>query len=119
MREKLACRGVREGLAAAGALPHDTARLGGLNLLATIIFEKYGQHLPLNRQRERYAGEGVDLSLSTLADQMGACAAALKPLRDLIAAHVLPCSKRLRRTGQGGEARAAFDPIYRSRVETH
>ena len=63
------------------------------NLLATILFEKYGQHLPLNRQRERYAREGVDLSLSTLADQVGACAVALKPLHDLIAAHVLAASR--------------------------
>jgi transposase len=31
-----------------------------------ILFEKYGQHQPLNRQAERYAREGVDLSLSTL-----------------------------------------------------
>ena len=41
--------------------------------MATIVFEKYGQHQPLNRQRDRYAREGVDLSLSTLADQVGAC----------------------------------------------
>jgi transposase len=41
-----------------------------------ILFEKFGQHQPLNRQSERYAREGVDLSLSTLADQVGACAAA-------------------------------------------
>ena len=47
------------------------------------------QHQPLNRQSERYAREGVDLSLSTLADQVGACAAALKPLHALIEAHVL------------------------------
>jgi transposase len=40
-----------------------------------ILFEKFGQHQPLNRQSERYAREGVDLSLSTLADQVGACAA--------------------------------------------
>ena len=39
-----------------------------------ILFEKYGQHQPLNRQAERYAREGVDLSLSTLADQVGGCA---------------------------------------------
>ena len=63
------------------------------NLLATILFEKYGQHLPLNRQRDRYAREGVDLSLSTLADQVGACAVALKPLHDLIAAHVLAAER--------------------------
>jgi transposase len=35
----------------------------GPNLLAMILFEKFGQHQPLNRQSERYAREGVDLSL--------------------------------------------------------
>jgi transposase len=54
-----------------------------------ILFEKYGQHQPLNRQSERYAREGVDLSLSTLADQVGACAVVLRPLYDLIRGHVL------------------------------
>jgi transposase len=53
-----------------------------------ILFEKYGQHQPLNRQAERYAREGVDLSLSTLADQVGGCAMVLRPLYDLIRAHV-------------------------------
>jgi transposase len=43
------------------------------SLFAMILFEKYGQHQPLNRQAERYAREGVDLSLSTLADQVGGC----------------------------------------------
>ena len=52
----------------------------GPNFLATIVFEKYGQHQPLNRQRDRYACEDVDLSLSTLADQVGACTVALRPL---------------------------------------
>jgi hypothetical protein len=40
-----------------------------------ILFEKYGQHRPLNRQSERYARAGVELSLSTLADQVGVCGA--------------------------------------------
>ena len=53
-----------------------------------IAFEKFGQHQPLNRQAERYAREGVDLSLSTLADQLGAVTETLKPLHALIAAHV-------------------------------
>ena len=65
----------------------------GPNLLATIVFEKYGQHQPLNRQRDRYAREGVDLSLSTLADQVGACTVALQPLHDLIASHVLAAER--------------------------
>jgi transposase len=53
-----------------------------------ILFEKYGQHQPLNRQAERYMREGVELSLSTLADQVGGCAVILRPLYDLIGAHV-------------------------------
>src|SRR4029453_19503326 len=43
---------------------------------------------PLNRQSERYAREGIDLSLSTLADQVGGCAVLLRPLYELIRAHV-------------------------------
>ena len=54
-----------------------------------ILFEKSGQHQPFNRQAERYAKAGVPLSLSTLADQVGGCAAALKPLLKRVEAHVL------------------------------
>ena len=67
----------------------------GLSLLAMIVFEKFGQHQPLNRQAERYAREGVPLSLSTLADQVGACSAALMPLFDRLRAHVM-AAERLR-----------------------
>jgi hypothetical protein len=58
-----------------------------------LLFEKFGAHQPLNRQRDRYAREGVDLSLSTLADQVGACTAALMPLYLLIEAHVLAAER--------------------------
>ena len=58
-----------------------------------ILFEKYGQHQPLNRQSDRYALEGVDLSLSTLADQVGACTVVLRPLYDLVRAHVLAAER--------------------------
>ena len=60
----------------------------GPSLLAMILFEKFGQHQPLNRQSERYAREGVELSLSTLADQVGTCTVVLRPLYDLIRDHV-------------------------------
>jgi transposase len=60
----------------------------GPRLLAMVLFEKYGQHQPMNRQSERYAREGIDLSVSTLADQVGGCAVLLRPLYDLIRAHV-------------------------------
>jgi len=48
---------------------------------------------PLNRQCERYGREGVDLSVSTLADQVGAATAALAPLHDLIRHHVMAAQR--------------------------
>src|SRR3954463_6356228 len=53
------------------------------------IFAKYGLHLPLHRQSERFAREGVPLEVSTLADWVGAVSVALKPLVEAIEAHVL------------------------------
>jgi transposase len=44
-----------------------------------VMIEKFGQHQPLNRQAERCARDGVPLSLSALADQVGACCAVLTP----------------------------------------
>ena len=58
-----------------------------------IMFEKFGQHQPLNRQAERYAREGVPLSLSTLADQVGGVASVLAPLYQRIEAHVLAAER--------------------------
>ena len=39
----------------------------GPGLLATLLSEAFGQNQPLDRQAERYAPEGVELGLSTLA----------------------------------------------------
>ncbi|EDM72534.1 putative insertion sequence transposase protein, IS66 family [Roseobacter sp. AzwK-3b] len=58
------------------------------SLIAMLVFEKYGQHQPLNRQAERFAREGVELSLSTLADLVGHATVALQPLHALIESHV-------------------------------
>ncbi len=89
VREKFACRDC-ERVTQPPAPFHPTPRgWAGPSFLAMLLFEKFGQHQPLNRQAERYAREGVDLSLSTLADQVGGCAAALAPLHALIEAHVL------------------------------
>jgi len=78
VREKFTCRDC-EKISQAPAPFHVTARgWAGPSLLAMILFEKFGQHQPLNRQAERYAKEGVPLSLSTLADQVGAGCAVLE-----------------------------------------
>ncbi len=93
VREKFTCREC-EKITQPPAPFHVTPRgFAGPNLLAMILFEKFAQHQPLNRQSERYAREGIDLSLSTLADQVGGCAVALKPLHSLIEAHVLAAER--------------------------
>ncbi|MGX9087491.1 IS66 family transposase, partial [Mesorhizobium sp. 98Argb] len=93
VREKFTCREC-EKIAQPPAPFHVTPRgFAGPNLLAMILFEKFAQHQPLNRQSERYTREGIDLSVSTLADQVGACAAALKPMHALIEAHVLAAER--------------------------
>ncbi len=93
VREKFTCRAC-EMISQPPAPFYPTPRgWAGPNLLATILFEKFGQRQPLNRQAERYAREGVELSLSTLADQVGACAAALATFHALIRTHVLEAER--------------------------
>jgi len=93
VREKFTCRDC-EKISQAPAPFHVTARgWAGPSLLAMILFEKFGQHQPLNRQAERYTREGVPLSLSTLADQVGACCAVLTPLLRRVEAHVFAAER--------------------------
>ncbi|WP_158011083.1 IS66 family transposase [Tardibacter chloracetimidivorans] len=93
VRERFACRAcerVSQPPAPFHVVPRGWA---GPSFLAMLLFEKYGQHQPLNRQAERFAREGVPLSVSTLADQVGAAAVALMPLHRLIEAHVLAAQR--------------------------
>jgi transposase len=93
VREKFTCREC-ETITQPPAPFHVTPRgFIGPNLLAMVLFEKFGQHQPLNRQSERYGREGIELSVSTLADQMGAATVALAPLHALIRAHVLAAER--------------------------
>ena len=80
VREKFTCRDC-EKISQAPAPFHVIPRgWAGPSLLAMIVFEKFGQHQPLNRQAERYALEGVPIALSTMADAVGSVCAALDPL---------------------------------------
>jgi transposase len=93
VREKFTCRAC-ESIGQAPAPFHVIPRgWAGPNLLAMMLFEKYGQHQPINRQSQRYAREGVELSLSTLADQVGACTMVLKPLYEALRAHVFAAAR--------------------------
>ena len=89
VREKFTCRAcekISQPPAPFHAIPRGWA---GPSLIAMIAFDKYGQHQPLNRQSERIAREGIDLSLSTLADLIGHACVALAPIHALIERHVL------------------------------
>jgi transposase len=93
VREKFTCRDC-EKISQAPAPFHVIARgWAGPSLLAMILYEKFGQHQPLNRQAERYALEGVPISLSTIADAVGACCTVLEPLSRLLEAHVMAAER--------------------------
>ena len=93
VREKFSCRDC-ETITQPPAPFHVVPRgWAGPSVLAMVLFEKYGQHQPLNRQAERFAREGVPLSVSTLADQVGAACFALMPIFKLIEAHVFAAER--------------------------
>jgi len=93
VREKFSCRSC-EKIAQPPAPFHAISRgFAGPSLLAMILVDKYANHQPLNRQSEQFAREGVELSISTMADHVGAGAAALLPLVELIKAHVFAAER--------------------------
>jgi transposase len=93
VREKFSCRDC-EAITQPPAPFHATPRgYIGPQLLATILFDKFGQHQPLNRQSQRFKCEGIDLSVSTLADQVGAGAFAVRPVFELIEGYVLSADR--------------------------
>jgi transposase len=93
VREKFTCRDC-EKISQPPAPFHTTPRgFIGAQLLATILFDKFGMHTPLNRQSVRFKCEGIDLPLSTLADQVGHGTLAVMPLFHLIERHVLAAER--------------------------
>lgn len=88
VRERFSCRAC-ETIAEAPAPFHPISRgRAGPELLAEVVFGKFGLHLPLHRQSERFAREGVPIEVSTLAGWVGAVTTGLAPLTTLIEAHV-------------------------------
>jgi transposase len=67
--------------------------LAGPGLLAHVLVSKYADHLPLYRQAEIYAREGVELERSTLADWVGATSELLKPLHEALRQYVMSARK--------------------------
>ena len=63
--------------------------MAGPGLLAHIAIAKFCDHLPLYRQAEIYARDGVDIDRSQLAEWLGHVTWLLRPLGELIARHVI------------------------------
>jgi transposase len=93
VREKFSCRAC-ETITQPPAPFHPIARgRAGANLLADVMHGKFCEHQPLNRQSESFARQGIDLSVSTLADWVGACTTALTSLVTLIRGHVFAADR--------------------------
>jgi len=93
-RPKYACRSCEAGVVQAPAKPRLIE--GGMPTEATIasvIVSKYADHLPLYRQSQIYARQGVDIDRSTLAFWVGKAAHELKPVHDALLAHLKTSSK--------------------------
>jgi transposase len=87
VREKFSCCDC-EKISQPPAPFHATPRgFIGPQLLATILYDKFAMHIPLNRQSMRFKCEGIDMPVSTLADQVGHATFSLMPLFRLIEAH--------------------------------
>ena len=93
-RPKYACRSCEAGVIQAPAKPRLIE--GGMPTEATIasvIVSKYADHLPLYRQSQIYAPQGVDIDRSTLAFWVGKAAYELRPVHDALLAHLKTSSK--------------------------
>jgi transposase len=96
VRPKYGCTGCDRVVEAAAPSRPIERGLAGPSLLAHVMVSKYADHLPLYRQSEIYARQGVEISRSTLAGWVGAASDLLSPLVDATQKHVL-AGRKLRK----------------------
>ena len=110
-RPKYACRACEEVVVQAPA----PARLieGGMPTEATVaqvLVSKYADHLPLYRQAQIYARQGVNLDRSTLADWVGRAAFLLRPVHERLLERLKASTEAVRRRDHGAGARSGPRP---------
>ncbi len=88
VRRKLACASCDTIVQAPAPARPIERGMAGPGLLAHVVAGKYCDHLPLYRQSEIYAREGVELDRTLLAQWVGGVSALLAPLTDALRAHV-------------------------------
>ena len=89
VRPKLACARCDTIVQAPAPTRPIERGMAGPGLLAHVLVSKYGDHLPLYRQAEIFAREGLELDRTLLAQWVGNVSALLIPLTDALRAHVL------------------------------
>lgn len=93
VRAKLACPAC-ERIVQVAAPSRPIARgLAGAGLLAHVLVSKYCDHLPLYRQAQIYAREGVQIERSTMAEWVAGCFHLLDPLVEALARYVMAAEK--------------------------
>jgi transposase len=93
IRPKFGCRSCQKIIQARAPARPIERGLAGPALLAHVLVSKFADHLPLYRQSQIYAREGVQLERSTLADWVGGATRVLEPLVESIGQHVLAAEK--------------------------
>jgi transposase len=93
VRPKLACACCDKIVQAEAASQPIARGMAGPGLLAHVLVSKYCDHLPLNRQSEIYARDGVELDRSTMAEWVGGCSRLLEPLVEALRRHVMSAEK--------------------------
>ena len=93
VRPKYVCGGCRSISQADAPTRPLNRSYAGAGLLAHVLTSKYADHLPLYRQSEIYAREGVELSRSTLADWVGGASVLLTPLVNALQRHIIAADK--------------------------
>jgi transposase len=89
VRPKLACASCDTIVQAPAPTRPIERGMAGPGLLAHVLVSKYGDHVPLYRQAEIFAREGLELDRTLLAQWVGNVTALLIPLTDALRAHVL------------------------------
>ena len=93
VRPKFSC-GACQKIVQASAPSRPIARgLAGPAFLAHVLVSKYADHLPLYRQSQIYAREGLELDRSTLADWVGGASELLEPLVRSLGRYVMRATK--------------------------
>lgn len=93
VRPKLACPACERIVQLAAPSRPIERGLAGAGLLAHILVSKYADHLPLYRQAQIYAREGVELGRSTMAQWVGECFRLVDPLLEALARYVMAAGK--------------------------